>query len=160
MTDAPKPGSGRISITDAARTFGVSTNTIRRRVQKGHLTPFQRTQPGGRPRYVFDVTDLIRVFGEPSARASARKVERDTDIPRNVPQSKNVQKPEVFEHAEELETLKRRYEVLKASFEAQSKHLEDLQRLLTPRLAAPQPLSHRAARYLGELARAFRGENR
>ncbi|MED5533775.1 MAG: hypothetical protein VX411_06645 [Pseudomonadota bacterium] len=55
--------------------------------------------------------------------------------------------------------LEKEYDALKARFEAQSRHLEDLQRLLTPRLEAPRPIGQRAARYLGELARAFKGEN-
>ncbi|XXK28230.1 AsnC family transcriptional regulator [Arenicellales bacterium nBUS_45] len=58
---------GRISITEAARAFGISTNTIRRRVKKGQITPFQRSLHGERPRYVFDISDLVRVFGEPGA---------------------------------------------------------------------------------------------
>jgi len=49
---------------------------------------------------------------------------------------------------------------LKARFEAQSRHLEDLQRLLTPRLESRKPVGERAARYLGELSRAFKGEDR
>jgi len=47
---------------------------------------------------------------------------------------------------------------LKAKYEAQSKHLQDLQLLLTPRLTHSDPVGHRAARYLGEIARAFKGD--
>ena len=54
--------------------------------------------------------------------------------------------------------LSRDHDVLKAKFEAQSKHLQDLQLLLTPRLTHSDPIGHRAARYLGEIARAFKGD--
>ncbi len=158
----PKINPGRIGITEAARAFGVSTNTIRRRVKKGHLTAFQRPQPGGRPKYVFDIADLVRVFGEPDAsrhRSEMHPVTHDTDMTRNVtPKENTVNKAPIDDRRDEFWKLQNDYSVLKARFEAQTQHLEDLQRLLTPRLSAPEPMGQRAARYLGDLARAFKGE--
>ena len=159
MTDSSRPSSSRITITEASRLFGVSTNTIRRRVKNGHLTPFQRHQPGGRPRYLFDVSDLIRVFGEPTRDDPIERTRSDSDMPQNVPNKESIETKEVFERLNSFHRLEKEYDTLKARFEAQSRHLEDLQRLLTPRLEAPRPIGQRAARYLGELARAFKGEN-
>ena len=158
MTDSSRPSSSRITITEASRLFGVSTNTIRRRVKNGHLTPFQRHQPGGRPRYLFDVSDLIRVFGEPTRDDPIERTRSDSDMPQNVPSEESIETKEVFERLNSFHRLEKEYDALKARFEAQSRHLEDLQRLLTPRLDAPRPISQRAARYLCELARAFKGE--
>jgi len=159
VTDSSRPTSSRITITEASRLFGVSTNTIRRRVKKGHLTPFQRHQPGGRPRYLFDVSDLVRVFGEPARQNPSDSHGGDSDMPRNVPNEESIETKEIFERLNSFHRLEKEYDALKARFEAQSRHLEDLQRLLTPRLEAPRPIGQRAARYLGELARAFKGEN-
>ena len=159
MTNPSRPSSSRITITEASRLFGVSTNTIRRRVKKGHITPFQRHQPGGRPRYLFDVSDLIRVFGEPDSQNQTEQASGDSDMPRNVPNIESIENQEIFEKLNSFHKLEKEYDALKARFEAQSRHLEDLQRLLTPRLEAPRPIGQRAARYLGGLARAFKGEN-
>ena len=152
---------GRISITEAARVFGISTNTIRRRVKKGRITPFQRSLHGERPRYVFDISDLVRVFGEPDAIVRDRKMapqQGDSDVPQNVPNLKETENKDIFEATASLESLRRDHDVLKAKFEAQSKHLQDLQLLLTPRLTHSDPIGHRAARYLSEIARAFKGD--
>ncbi|MBT7353976.1 MAG: hypothetical protein HN810_07665, partial [Acidiferrobacteraceae bacterium] len=62
--------------------------------------------------------------------------------------------------SEGLNQLQQEHAALKARFEAQSRHLEDLQRLLTPRLVSPDSVGQRASRYMGELARAFRGQDR
>ena len=159
MTESSRPTSSRITITEASRLFGVSTNTIRRRVKNGQLTPFQRHQPGGRPRYLFDVIDLIRVFGEPNSPKQTERMSGDSDMSRNVPNEEIIETKEIFERLNSFHRLEKEYDALKARFEAQSRHLEDLQRLLTPRLEAPHPIGQRAARYLGELARAFKGEN-
>ena len=147
----------RISITEAGRLFGISTNTIRRRVKNGHLTPFQRQDPGGRPRYLFDITDLIRVFGEPAPTRSVTSTTSDADIPSHVTGQKTTEQA-VF--SDKLNQLQQDHAALKARFEAQSRHLEDLQRLLTPRLVSPDSVGQRASRYVGELARAFRGQGR
>ena len=160
VTDTSRQPRSRITITEAGRLFGVSTNTIRRRVKNGHLTPFQRHQPGGRPRYVFDVSDLIRVFGEPEIQSGDTSHTSDSGMPRNVPIEENTENQEIFDQLNSFHQLERDLAALKARFEAQSRHLEDLQRLLTPRLEAPQPVGHRAAQYLGKLTRAFKGENR
>ncbi|MCP4951681.1 MAG: helix-turn-helix domain-containing protein [Proteobacteria bacterium] len=152
---------GRISITEAARVFGISTNTIRRRVKKGQITPFQRSLHGERPRYVFDISDLVRVFGEPEAIVGDIKLaphKGDSDMPRHVPNLKESEIKEVLEAAASLESLRKDHDVLKAKFEAQSRHLQDLQMLLTPRLTHSDPIGHRAARYFGEIARAFKGD--
>ena len=145
MTDSSRPTSSRITITEASRLFGVSTNTIRRRVKKGHLTPFQRHQPGGRPRYLFDVSDLVRVFGEPSRQNPYESHGDDSDMPRNVPNEESIETKEIFERLNSFHRLEKEYDALKARFEAQSRHLEDLQRLLTPRLKAPRPIGQRRA---------------
>ena len=155
--DASPRHRSRISITEAGRLFGISTNTIRRRVKKGHLTPFQRQDPGGRPRYLFDITDLIRVFGEPGPTPSVTSRTSDTDIPGHVTGQKTT---EQTAPSEGLNQLQQEHAALKARFEAQSRHLEDLQRLLTPRLVSPDSVGQRASRYVGELARAFRGQDR
>ena len=156
----PKPSSGRVGITEAARAFGVSTNTIRRRVKKGHLTAFQRPQPGGRPKYVFDVSDLVRVFGEPDSDSEKDATARAREMPKHVTPQKTTEKIDRdMELREKIWRLESDHLALQARYEAQSRHLEDLQRLLTPRLEAPRPIGKRAARYLGELARAFKGEN-
>ena len=83
----------------------------------------------------------------------------DSDMPRNVPTKEIIETKEIFERLNSFHRLEKEYDALKARFEAQSRHLEDLQRLLTPRLEAPRQIGKRAARYLGELARAFKGEN-
>ncbi len=155
--DASPRHRSRISITEAGRLFGISTNTIRRRVKKGHLTPFQRQDPGGRPRYLFDITDLIRVFGEPGPTPSVMSRTSDIDIPRHVTGQKTAGQTAP---SEGLNQLQQEHAALKARFEAQSRHLEDLQRLLTPRLVSPDSVGQRASRYMGELARAFRGQGR
>jgi len=155
--DASPRHRSRISITEAGRLFGISTNTIRRRVKKGHLTPFQRQDPGGRPRYLFDITDLVRVFGEPESTRSVASRTSDTDIPSHVTERKTT---EQTVSSDKLNQLQQEHAALKARFEAQSRHLEDLQRLLTPRLVSPDSVGQRASRYLGELARAFRGQGR
>ncbi len=155
--DASPRHRSRVSITEAGRLFGISTNTIRRRVKKGHLTPFQRQDPGGRPRYLFDITDMIRVFGEPESTPSVTSGTSDTDIPSHVTGQKTT---EQAVPSAQLNRLQQEHAALKARFEAQSRHLEDLQRLLTPRLVSPDSVGQRAARYMGELARAFRGQDR
>ena len=160
VTEPSRTSGSRITITEAGRLFGISTNTIRRRVKNGHLTPFQRHQPGGRPRFVFDVNDLVRVFGEPQTQSGDTSHGSDNGMPRNVPIEENNENQEIFDQLNSFHQLERDLAALKARFEAQSRHLEDLQRLLTPRLEAPQPVGHRAAQYLGKLARAFKGANR
>ena len=160
VTEPSRTSGSRITITEAGRLFGISTNTIRRRVKNGHLTPFQRHQPGGRPRYVFDVNDLVRVFGEPQTQSGETSHGSDSGMPRNVPIEENTENHEIFDQLNSFHQLERDLSALKARFEAQSRHLEDLQRLLTPRLEAPPAVGHRAAQYLGKLARAFKGENR
>ena len=160
VTEPSRTSGSRITITEAGRLFGISTNTIRRRVKNGHLTPFQRHQPGGRPRYVFDINDLVRVFGEPQTQSEDTSQGSDSGMPRNVPIEENTENKEIFGQLNSFHQLEREHAALKARFEAQSRHLEDLQRLLTPRLEAPQPVSQRAAQYLGRLTRAFKGENR
>jgi hypothetical protein len=160
VTEPSRTSGSRITITEAGRLFGISTNTIRRRVKNGHLTPFQRHQPGGRPRYVFDINDLVRVFGEPQTQSGDTSQGSDSGMPRNVPIEENTENKEIFGQLNSFHQLEREHAALKARFEAQSRHLEDLQRLLTPRLEAPQPVGQRAAQYLGRLARAFKGENR
>lgn len=155
----PKPSSGRVGITEAARAFGVSTNTIRRRVKKGHLTAFQRPQPGGRPKYVFDVSDLVRVFGEPDSDYEKSATARAGEMPKHVTPQKNTENIDRnVELKEKIWRLESDHLALQARYDAQSRHLEDLQRLLTPRLGAPERLGERAARYLGDLARAFKGD--
>jgi DNA-binding transcriptional MerR regulator len=158
--DASPRHRSRISITEAGRLFGISTNTIRRRVKKGHLTPFQRQDPGGRPRYLFDITDLIRVFGEPGSTRSVTSRASDTDIPSHVTGKKTTEQTVPSDKLNQLQRLQQEHAALKARFEAQSRHLEDLQRLLTPRLVSPDSVGQRASRYVGELARAFRGQGR
>jgi hypothetical protein len=159
VTDTSRQSRSRITITEAGRLFGVSTNTIRRRVKNGHLTPFQRHQPGGRPRYVFDISDLIRVFGEPETQSGDTSHTSDSGMPRNVPKLEPTEKKEFLDELDSFHQLERDYATLKVRFEAQSRHLEDLQRLLTPRLESRRPVGQRAARYLGELSRAFKGED-
>jgi hypothetical protein len=155
--DASPRHRSRISITEAGRLFGISTNTIRRRVKNGHLTPFQRQDPGGRPRYLFDITDLIRVFGEPGSTPNVMSRASDIDIPSHVTGQKTTEQPV---YSDKLNQLQQDHAALKARFEAQSRHLEDLQRLLTPRLVSPDSVGQRASRYVGELSRAFRGQDR
>ena len=101
--------------------------------------------------------DLIRVFGEPNSQNQTERTGGDSDMPRNVPRRESIENQEIFEKLNSFHKLEKEYDALKARFEAQSRHLEDLQRLLTPRLEAPRPIGQRAARYLGGLARAFKG---
>ncbi|XXK28229.1 hypothetical protein ACMAZH_00035 [Arenicellales bacterium nBUS_45] len=75
-----------------------------------------------------------------------------------MPNLKETENKDVLEAAASLESLQKEHDVLKAKYEAQSKHLQDLQLLLTPRLTHSDPVGHRAARYLGEIARAFKGD--
>ena len=77
-----------------------------------------------------------------------------------VKKEENTENKEILDQLNSFHQLEREHAALKARFEAQSRHLEDLQRLLTPRLEAPQPVGQRAAQYLGRLTRAFKGENR
>lgn len=99
------------------------------------------------------------MFGEPTRQDLSERPGGDSDMPRNVPTKESIETKEIFERLNSFHRLEKEYDALKARFEAQSRHLEDLQRLLTPRLEAPRPIGKRAARYLGELARAFKGEN-
>ena len=143
------------------RGFSASRQTQLEEGLKGQITPFQRSLHGERPRYVFDISDLVRVFGEPDAIVRDRKLapqQGDSDVPQNVPNLKETENKDIFEATASLESLRRDHDVLKAKFEAQSKHLQDLQLLLTPRLTHSGPIGHRAARYLGEIARAFKGD--
>ena len=103
--------------------------------------------------------DLIRVFGEPNSQNQTERTGGDSDMPRNVPNRESIENQEIFEKLNSFHKLEKEYDALKARFEAQSRHLEDLQRFLTPRLEAPRPIGQRAARYLGGLARAFKGGN-
>ena len=103
--------------------------------------------------------DLIRVFGEPNSQNQTERTGGDSDMPRNVPRRESIENQEIFEKLNSFHKLEKEYDALKARFEAQSRHLEDLQRFLTPRLEAPRPIGQRAARYLGGLARAFKGDN-
>jgi hypothetical protein len=81
----------------------------------------------------------------------------DIDIPSHVTGQKTTEQPV---YSDKLNQLQQDHAALKARFEAQSRHLEDLQRLLTPRLVSPDSVGQRASRYVGELSRAFRGQNR
>ena len=54
-----------LTITEASKQFGVVTNTIRKRVREGKLTPRNRPH-GKKTRQYFDFTDLVMVFGEPN----------------------------------------------------------------------------------------------
>ncbi len=135
----------RLTITEASRCFGVATNTIRRRISRGELTPIQASSTTGRGRRLFDISDLIRVFGEPSGTFPKEDPASSAWKPVQIPDPTDSSPQMVAENA-----------ALRARLEAQERHLEDLRQLLTPRLKDPDTLGVRAARYVAEVVRALK----
>ena len=151
----------RISITDASRQFGVATNTIRRRVRQGDITPFSK-QHGLKTRYYFDVADLVRIFGEPT------KMNHGTE-PNIVHGERQVTKPvdpiqnTIQELRSEISTLQEKnagLEKEKAVLEVKiegllvqatnvERHLEDLRKILAPRLEGPKSIRERVRQFIG-----------
>jgi hypothetical protein len=140
----------RISITDASRQFGVATNTIRRRVRQGDLTPFSR-QHGRKTRYYFDISDLVRVFGEPT---SEPKYPQTSDS--SMHDAVADQNSQLRSEIQRLEQEKMRFEMEKAVWQEKEarlqdqinglqaqlamseKHLDDFRQLLAPQLESPK----------------------
>lgn len=164
----------RITITEASKAFGVSTNTIRRRVRKHELTPHGKPQ-GDKIRYYFDVADLVRVFGEPDAGGTFNVTLQDSDggIPRHVPQGVGVQElrsrltkterqladlqSQITERDSQITELRHQVRERDIKMEAQSAHLHDLRQILAPRLETPSTVGARMARYMGDMVRSYKG---
>ena len=123
----------------------MATNTIRRRVSRGELTPIQASSTTGRGRRLFDVSDLVRVFGEPSGTFQKEDSESSGWKSVQMPESRDSTPQMAAENA-----------ALRARLEAQERHLDDLRQLLAPRLKGPDTLGVRAARYVAEVVRALK----
>jgi transposase-like protein len=129
-----------ISITEASRRFGVVTNTIRKRVREGRLTP--RNRPHGKgTRMYFDVSDLVMVFGEPTVNPSESHNET------NVQGSQVVESLRSRIHELELEVVKLRADLNVEVQRSQGKdreigllerNLRTVESVLTNRLESPQ----------------------
>ena len=164
----------RITITEASRTFGISTNTIRRRVRKHELTPIGKPEKG-KTRYYFDVADLVRVFGEPSKGGTLHGTLQSgsSDIPRHVTPDAWVQElrskvaeterqvtdfqKQIADRDSQITELQHQVRERDIKMEAQSAHLQDLRQLLAPRLETPSTVGARMARYMGDMVRSYKG---
>ena len=88
-----------ISVTKAAKEWGVSRTTIYQKVNDGQLS---RTADKK-----IDTSEMLRVFGEPVSRKST---EQSLDSPDNTHlNSQTVQSGTALEHQLELEKLKNEY---------------------------------------------------
>ena len=136
----------RISITEASKRFGVATNTIRARVRSGELTTHSQVH-GKKTRAYFDVVDLVRVFGEPSAEPKA-----ESQIETNVQDSGVVDSLNKRIVQLELEnvrlnaqrdTLNVEIVGLRKEVGLLERHLEDFRKVLAPQLEAPKTFMER-----------------
>ena len=134
-----------ISITEASRRFGVVTNTIRKRVREGKLTPRNRPH-GKKTRMYFDVADLVMVFGEPSVNPDESHNET------NVQGSAAVESLRSRIRELELEVIKLRADLNLEVQRSQSKdreigllerNLRTVEAVLPNRLESPQTLWER-----------------
>lgn len=88
-----------ISVTKAAKEWGVSRTTIYQKVNNGQLS---RTADKK-----IDTSEMLRVFGEPASKKCTEQSIKP--IPSNSSDSQNVQIHTVLEHKLELEKLKNEY---------------------------------------------------
>ena len=104
-----------ISVTKAAKEWGVSRTTIYQKVNDGELS---RTADKK-----IDVSEMLRVFGEP---ISKKRTERSADTVQNTPlNSKSVQYNTDIEHQLALEKLKNEH--LSQQVSDQKKLIENYQ---------------------------------
>ena len=54
-----------LSISQAAKTFGISRSTIQRKIKSGELSLTASIRSGTTSAKTIDMSELIRVFGEP-----------------------------------------------------------------------------------------------
>jgi len=151
----------RVSITEASRQFGIATNTIRRRVRQGDLTPFSR-QHGRKTRYYFDVSDLVRVFGEPTSEPKSPQTS-DSSMNDAVAEQNRVLRSEIqgleqekIRHQMEKEVwrekegrLQDQIHGLQAQLAMSEKHLGDFRQLLAPQLESPKSFMARVRGVFG-----------
>ena len=89
----------KISVTKAAKEWGVSRTTIYQKVNDGELSRAADKK--------IDTSEMLRVFGEPVSRKST---EQSLDSPDNTHlNSQTVQSGTALEHQLELEKLKNEY---------------------------------------------------
>ena len=104
-----------ISVTKAAKEWGVSRTTIYQKVNDGELS---RT-----PDKKIDVSEMLRVFGEP---ISKKRTERSVDTVQSTPlNSQSVQYNTDIEHLLALENLKNEH--LSQQVSDQKKLIENYQ---------------------------------
>ncbi|MGY8858391.1 MAG: helix-turn-helix domain-containing protein, partial [Pseudomonadales bacterium] len=104
-----------ISVTKAAKEWGVSRTTIYQKVNDGELS---RTADKK-----IDIAEMLRVFGEP---ISKKRTERSADTVQNTPlNSKSVQYNTDIEHQLALEKLKNEH--LSQQVSDQKKLIENYQ---------------------------------
>lgn len=108
-----------ISVTKAAKEWGVSRTTIYQKVNDGELS---RTTDKK-----IDTTEMIRVFGEPVAKKrTEQSININTDMLSN---SLNVQNRTLLEHQLELEKLKNNH--LQQQVNEQKQLIENYQQQLS-----------------------------
>ena len=108
-----------ISVTKAAKEWGVSRTTIYQKVNDGELS---RTADKK-----IDTTEMLRVFGEP---ASKKRTERSVNTVQSTPlNSQSVQYNTDTEHQLELEKLKNEY--LSQQVSDQKKLIENYQQQIS-----------------------------
>lgn len=85
-----------ISVTKAAKEWGVSRTTIYEKINNGELSRTSEKK--------IDASEMLRVFGEP---VSKKRTERSVNTTQSIPMnSKNVQYSTEIEHQLALEKLK------------------------------------------------------
>ncbi len=134
----------RISITEASRTFNVAKNTIRRRVKVGDLTAYSQVH-GRKVRSYFDVTDLVRVFGEPEVHQDKGSAAED-DLRSEVQDLEQQLALLVAEKAvwnEKEGRLQDQIHGLQTQIGLLERHLEDFRKVLAPQLESPRTFMER-----------------
>jgi DNA-binding transcriptional MerR regulator len=109
----------KLNISGAAKSWGVSRQTIYNRIQEGVLSVTKDVTGATE----IDTTEMLRVFGEPHANAQAIET---------VQALSNGKAPDVLRHQIEVETLKRtaaeeRAAMLEAQLASLQKQVERLE---------------------------------
>ena len=114
-----------ISVTKAAKEWGVSRTTIYQKVNDGELSRTAEKK--------IDTSEMLRVFGEP---VTKKRTEQQVNTSNNTSSnSQNVQDCTALEHQLELEKLKNEHLYQKVSDQKQLiEHYQDQIRLLNKTL--------------------------
>ena len=134
-----------LTITEAARQFGVVTNTIRKKVRDGAITPRSRIH-GTKTRQYFDFTDLVRVFGEPKLNPdeshSVTNVQGCSGCARLNEELRSIEL-EFTKKVAQFDVLNQEILGLKARLADKDAHLEDMRRSQTYLLETPKTVFER-----------------